>query len=79
MVRAVSLSHQVMGSKQPLHRFCGGKACLGISLPQSPLMWEPLALGLPFFVFFGCIKLNSSRDSVDCLSRYFQTITLYTA
>ena len=49
VVRAVSLSHQVVGSKQPLRRFCGGKACLGLSLPQTPLMWEPPALGLPFF------------------------------
>ncbi|XP_066311357.1 serine/threonine/tyrosine-protein kinase HT1-like [Miscanthus floridulus] len=48
VVRAVSLSHQVMGSKQPLRRFCGGKACLGFSLSQTPLMWEPPALGLPF-------------------------------
>ncbi|XP_066308608.1 uncharacterized protein [Miscanthus floridulus] len=46
LVRAVSLSHQVTGSKQPLSRFCGGKACLGFSLPQTPLMWEPPALGL---------------------------------
>jgi len=46
VVRAVSLSHH-MGSKQPLRRFCGGKACLGFSLPHTPLMWEPLALGLP--------------------------------
>ena len=50
VVRAVSLSHQVVGSKQPLRRFCGGKACLGFSLPQTPLMWEPLALGLPLFI-----------------------------
>jgi len=49
VVRAVSLSHQVAGSKQPLRRFCGGKACLGFSLPQTPLMWEPPALGVPFF------------------------------
>ena len=42
-------SSQVVGSKQPLRRFCGGKACLGFSLPQTPLMWEPPALGLPFF------------------------------
>ena len=47
VVRAVSLSHQVTGSKQPLRRFCGGKACLGFSLPQTPLMCEPPALGLP--------------------------------
>ena len=25
----------------------GGKACLVFSLPQTPLMWEPPALGLP--------------------------------
>ena len=50
VVRAVSLSHQVTGSKQPLRRFCGGKACLGFSLPQTPLMWEPPALGLPFLL-----------------------------
>ena len=48
MVRVVSLSHQIVGSKQPLRRFCEGKACLGLSLPQTPLMWEPPALGLPF-------------------------------
>ena len=30
-------------------RFCGGKACLGFSLPQTRLMWEPPELGLPFF------------------------------
>jgi len=47
VVRTVSLSHQVAGSKQPLRRFCGGKVCLGFSLPQTPLMWEPSALGLP--------------------------------
>ena len=50
VVRAVSLSHQVVGSKQPLRRFCGGKACLGLSLPQTPLVWEPPALCLPFFM-----------------------------
>ena len=48
MVRAVSLSHQIAGSKQPLRRFCGGKACLDFSLLQTTLMWEPPALGLPF-------------------------------
>ena len=48
VVRAVSLSHQVAGSKQPLRRFSMGKACLGFSFPPTPLMWEPPALGLPF-------------------------------
>ena len=28
--------------------YCGGKACPYISLPQTPLEWEPLALGLPY-------------------------------
>jgi len=49
VVRAVSLSHQVTSLKQPLRRFYGRKACLGFSLPQTPLMWEPPALGLPPF------------------------------
>ena len=47
VVRAVSLSHQVADSKQPLRRFCWGKACLGFFLLQTPLMWEPPALDLP--------------------------------
>ena len=29
VVRAILLSHQVEGSKQPLHRFCGEKTCFG--------------------------------------------------
>ena len=28
--------------------YCGGKACPYISLPHTPLEWEPLALGLPY-------------------------------
>ena len=61
VVRAVILSHQVVGSKQPLRRFCGGKTCLGLSLSQTPLMWEPPALGLPLFhiefcLFFFCFS-----------------------
>ncbi|XP_066314058.1 isoflavone reductase homolog IRL-like isoform X1 [Miscanthus floridulus] len=46
VVRAVSLSHQVMGSKQPLRRFAG-EGFLRFSLPQTPLISEPPALGLP--------------------------------
>ena len=56
VVRVVSLSHQVIGSKQPLRRFCGGKACLGLSLPHTPLMWEPPALSLPFYAFSQYLK-----------------------
>jgi len=29
-------------------QICGGKACLGFPLPQTSLMWEPPALGLPW-------------------------------
>ena len=50
VVRAVLLSHQVVGSKQPLRRFCGGNTCLGFFLPQTSLMWEPPALDLPFSI-----------------------------
>ena len=58
VVRAVSLSHLVEGSKQPLRRFCGEKACLGFSLPQTPLMWKPPALGLPtLFIYSGTRKI----------------------
>jgi hypothetical protein len=42
------MSHQVTGTKQPL-RFCGEKACLGLSLPHNPLTWEPPTLGVPFW------------------------------
>ena len=50
------------GSKQSLRRFCGGKACLGFSLPQTPLMWEPPALGLPFFF------IDGACDAYDILA-----------
>jgi hypothetical protein len=50
MVRVVSLSHQVMSSKQPL-RICKEKNCLGLSLFETSLIWKPasVALGLPLF------------------------------
>ena len=35
-------------SKKSCLMFRGKKSCLGFSLPQTPLMWEPPALGLPF-------------------------------
>jgi hypothetical protein len=49
MVRVVSLSHQVTGLKQLL-RICGRKAYLSLSLLRAPLMWEPPAPSLPFFL-----------------------------
>jgi len=34
-----------------------GKACLGFSLPQTPLMWEPLTLSLPFIKYVSVVHL----------------------
>jgi hypothetical protein len=49
-VSASSSSHQVLGSKPSLYRISAGvRLCFGYSLPQTPLVWEPLALGLPLF------------------------------
>jgi hypothetical protein len=51
LVSASSSSHQVLGSKPSLCRiFAEVRLCFGYSLPQTPLVWEPLALGLPFFI-----------------------------
>jgi hypothetical protein len=50
LVSASSPSHQVLGSKPSLCRISAGvRLYFGYSLPQIPLVWEPLALGLPFF------------------------------
>jgi hypothetical protein len=63
-VRAVSLNHQIIGSKQPL-LIHGGRLRFNLSLFQTPLTWEPAALGLPcscpYFVMIshmhGCFSL----------------------
>jgi hypothetical protein len=50
LVSASSPSHQVLGSKPSLCRISAGvRLCFGYFLPQTPLVWEPLALGLPLF------------------------------
>jgi hypothetical protein len=52
LVSASSPSHQVLGSKPSLCRISVGvRLYFGYSLPQTPLVWEPLTLGLPFFTF----------------------------
>jgi hypothetical protein len=54
LVSASSPSHQVLGSKPSLCRISAGvRLCFGYSLPQTPLVWEPLALGLPFLIAIG--------------------------
>jgi hypothetical protein len=50
LVSASSLSHHALGSKPSLCRISVGvRLCFGYSLPQTSLVWEPLALGLSFF------------------------------
>jgi hypothetical protein len=50
-----------------------GKACLGLSLLQTSLMWEPSALGLPFFYRFPVssrrhlfVYIMYKRDALYC-------------
>jgi hypothetical protein len=50
-----------MGSKSSLGRISTEvRLCFGYSLPQTPLLWEPLALGLPFFL----LKLEIWHDMI---------------
>jgi hypothetical protein len=66
LVSASSPSHQVLGSKPSLCRISAGvRLYFGYFLSQTPLVWEPLALGLPFLwvVLYSCRchhKYNSS-------------------
>jgi len=39
--------------KKELHAYPGTIVCC---TPQTPLMWEPLALGLPFLMFSGAAE-----------------------
>jgi hypothetical protein len=66
LVSASSPSHQVMGSKPSLCRISAGvRLYFGYSLPQTPLVWEPLALGLPFLS--GNRNLASLRVKLNCV------------
>ena len=80
VVRAVSLSYQVTGSKQPLRRFCEGKACLGFFLSQTSLTWESLALGLPFFSFMisrsPLLLIENKFSLVICVKNSFESLIL---
>jgi hypothetical protein len=68
LVSASSSSHQVLGSKPSLYIISAGvRLCFGYSLLQTPLVWDPLALGLPFLWklcqihcwFFSCFSCNT--------------------
>jgi hypothetical protein len=73
LVSASSPSHQVLGSKPSLCRISAGvRLCFGYSLPQTPLVWEPLALGLPFGV-----KLKAFPSEVALYFGMLDTTCLY--
>jgi hypothetical protein len=56
LVSASSPSHQVLGSKPSLCRISAEvRLCFGYSLPQTPLVWEPLALGLPLVYYYNSV------------------------
>jgi hypothetical protein len=60
LVSASSPSHQVLGSKPSLCRISAGvRLCFGYSFPQTPLVWEPLALGLPFIALVSCFVVRN--------------------
>jgi hypothetical protein len=63
LVSASSPSHQVLGSKPSLCRISAGvRLCFGYSLPQTPLVWESLALGLPLF-----LRSKTWFSHIECL------------
>jgi hypothetical protein len=65
LVSASSPSHQVLGSKPSLCRISAGvRLCFGYSFPQTPLVWEPLALGLPF-IYFRILTNSSLKETVQ--------------
>jgi hypothetical protein len=69
LVSASSPSHQVLGSKPSVCRISAGvRLCFGYSLPQTPLVWEPLALGLPFIEVAHPLVLGKapSVKKLDC-------------
>jgi len=58
VVRAVSLSHQVVGSKQPLRRFCGGKAVSVYPFPRPHSCGSLRHWICPFSCLHGRLLLN---------------------
>jgi hypothetical protein len=74
LVSASSPSHQILGSKLSLCKISAGvRLCFGYSLPQTPLVWEPLALDLPFFLVLSSSFLLDSLDTVSfvAMNKYF--------
>jgi hypothetical protein len=61
LVSASSPSHQVLSSNPFLYRNSAGvRLCFGYSLPQTPFVWELLALGLPLF------RKRNISNNMDC-------------
>jgi hypothetical protein len=69
LVSASSPSHQVLGSKPSLCRISTGvRLCFSYSLPQTLLVWEPLALGLPFFIYIAsCVAIFVKYANRSCM------------
>jgi hypothetical protein len=64
-VSASSPSHQVLGSKPPLCEISAGvRLYFGYSLPQTPLMWEPLALGLSLFLIMKKVSILATQVNI---------------
>jgi hypothetical protein len=74
VVRVVSLSHQTIGSKQPL-RICGEGLFWCISFYHIPLMWEPPTLDVSIFLclYHWHSNLNLSPNmSYSAFCQYLQ-------
>jgi hypothetical protein len=74
----------VTGLNQPL-RICGGKVCLHLSLPYTPLMYKPQALGQPFYqiqnhkgflyIFTAYLAISFTQITTDTLANMHITRT----
>jgi hypothetical protein len=77
IVIASSPSHQVLGSKPSLCRISTEvRLCFGYSLPQTPLVWEPLSLGLPLFFTLNCDSSKVFIGDEDNTKKMFHQNTV---
>jgi hypothetical protein len=77
LVSASSPSHQVLGSKPSLCRISAGvRLYFGYSLPQTPLVWEPLALGLPFFLNISLVISTTNCTLLANMSEVSKSVLL---
>lgn len=48
--------------------------CLDLFFPKDPLIWEPLALGLHFFIFFAGDNIQIVRLELKTQSSYVKSL-----